>query len=363
MPTHVFDFLNAATEASLPNFVVVYGDEPFLKTLAMEKLRREIVGAGEDYPFATFDGSTAEWRDVMDEVATVSLFGGGNRRLAVVDEADKFVTAYRSRLEDYAAKPASSGILLLNVSTWPSNTRLYKTLDKTGLQIDCSAPQKSVGKRSAVDEGRVVKWLTTTAKETHGMKLQPMAAQLLLELVGIEFGLLNQDLAKLALFTDQGGEVTAEMVRDIVGGWKTKTMWEVLDLVCDGNSGEALKQLDHLLQAGENPLALFGQIAWSLRRFAAATRIFERAEREGRRMPLSAALEQAGFRRWPRGAMENAERQLKQMGRDRAGQLYRWLLEADLALKLSHSTPERARLVLELLFARLDSQLNRRKSN
>ena len=64
-------------------------------------------------------------------------------------------------------------------------------------------------------------------------------------------------------------------------------------------------------------------------------------------------LEQAGFRAYPKGALENAERQLKQMGRERAGQIFRWLLEADLALKGTHSSPVLARWVLEQLILRL----------
>ena len=80
--------------------------------------------------------------------------------------------------------------------------------------------------------------------------------------------------------------------------------------------------------AGEAPQALFGSIAWFLRRFATATRLVEQMERTpGRRPDLRAALEQAGFKKWPRGAIEKAEAQLKQISRVRGGQLYRWLLD------------------------------------
>jgi DNA polymerase-3 subunit delta len=108
-----------------------------------------------------------------------------------------------------------------------------------------------------------------------------------------------------------------------------------------------------MLQAGEHPLAVMGPLSWSLRRFAAATRIYEAAERQGNRMPLRAALEQAGFRKWPAGALERAERQLKRIGRQRAGSFYNWLRKADLKLKGSHSSPTRARFVLEELILRL----------
>ena len=96
------------------------------------------------------------------------------------------------------------------------------------------------------------------------------------------------------------------------------------------------------------------------RRLNAATRIIEQAERAGRRMPLQNALEQAGVRKWPRGALDDAERQLKQLGRKRTGKLYRWLLDADLALKGTHAAPDRARLVLEQLIVRLSKEADPR---
>ena len=56
------------------------------------------------------------------------------------------------------------------------------------------------------------------------------------------------------------------------------------------------------------------------------------------------------------GKLNDAERQLKQIGRPRARQLYRWLLAADLATKDYNSSIDRARRVLETLILRLSQQ-------
>ena len=55
--------------------------------------------------------------------------------------------------------------------------------------------------------------------------------------------------------------------------------------------------------------------------------------------------------------IEKAEKQMIQIGRQRGGKLYQWLLEIDLALKGSHSTPDRARFKLEQLILRLAPQV------
>ena len=241
------------------------------------------------------------------------LFGGGAKRLAIVEAADDFVSKFRDKLEDYVEKPKRTGVLLLEVGTWASNTRLYKAVDKQWLQIDCRLPQKSVGKRSELDEGRLTKWLVDWAKAHYSAVLMPAAAKLLVDLVGPQLGMLDQDLAKLSLFVAPKEKITPELVQKVVGGWKAKTIWEVIEAATNGDAAEALRQLDMALQSGEHPQALFGQIAWSLRRYAVATRIFEMAERRGQRLALRDALLQAGFRAWPQNALADAEAQIKQL--------------------------------------------------
>jgi DNA polymerase-3 subunit delta len=351
---HAFDFLAAPTKPKLAGTVAAFGDEPFLKRLVLKEVRRQVVGDDADVPVDAYDCSERlpDWRDVADELATVSLFGGGGPRLVVLERADGFVSANRQKLEDYVAKPKASGVLLLDVDEWPANTRLYKALDQAGLQIDCRPPQKK-GKSKDIDEAAIARWIAGWAKSQHGLTLPAAAAQHLLDLTGPVFGLLDQNLAKLALLVPPGGKATAEEVQEIVGGWRGKSIWELVDAAAAGESGEALRQLDRLLHAGEHPLALVGSLGWSLRRYAAATRIFQQAERAGKKIPLREALTQAGFRDWPIGSLAAAEKRLQQLGRQRAGQLYRWLLELDLALKGSHSQEDRARWALEELVLRM----------
>ncbi len=349
---HAFDYL--AKPGDFPvaaGICALLGDEPLLKRLVLKAIVRAVLGEEDDVPFATVDGPLAQWRDVHDELSTVSLFSS-RPRLAVVEDADKFVSNFRDKLEDYAASPAG-GVLVLQVETWPGNTRLAKAVAKDGLAIECRPPQSQRGKNKVIDEKRLLKWLVQWASQSHGIKLEQSAAEEMFDLVGPELGLLDTDLAKLALYVEPGGKVTRQMVQEYVGGWRTKSIWQLIDAAAAGNANTALAGIDRLIHMGEAPQALFGQIAWSLRRFAAATRIYQQAEKAGRRMSLDGALEQAGFRRWQ---LKEAQAQLRQIGRHRAGALYRWLLETDLALKGSHSTPHRARLKLEQLIVRLAKQ-------
>ena len=90
---HVFDYLEQSPPPA--HVQVIFGDEPFLKRLAIQHLRA-IASPDEDLPIATFDGTSVAWRDVRDELYTVSLFNPSGLRVALVEDADTFVTDNRA---------------------------------------------------------------------------------------------------------------------------------------------------------------------------------------------------------------------------------------------------------------------------
>ncbi len=335
---HAVEYLAGAEKYPPRPVCVVFGDEAFLRRQSLRKLREAVLGGDEgDFSLTAFEGRTAELRDVLEELATVAMFGG--RRLVVVEEADEFITRNRADLEEYVARPSPTAVLALEATSWPSNTRLYKAVAAEGLAIDCTAPAAA----------QLARWLGGWAKQNHAVELPQAAAEMLVETIGAELGLIDQELAKMAPMAEKG-KISEELVGRMVGGWRTRTAWEMLDAALDGNVAEAMLQLDRLLLRGENPIGLLAQISASLRRFAAATRLILQAEASGRRIALRAALEQAGLRAF---VLQKAERQLRTLGRRRGGQLYRWLLEADLDLKGYSQIPPRH--ILERLIVRLSS--------
>ena len=337
---HATDYL-ANPEKHPPRPVcTAFGDDPFLKRQTLLRIRHAVLGEGEgDISLATFEGKTSPLRDVLDELSTLAMFGSGGR-LAVVEEADDFVSRYRAELEDYVARPRSTGVLVLDLKSLPSNTRLYKAIDAEGLLVDCSTPSAAAA----------TKWLRSWAKQAHGFQLEAPAADALIELVGPELGLLDQELGKLALTGGPGSSVGVEMVRQMVGSWRARTTWEMLDAALDGKTAEALVQLDRLLLAGEHPIALLAQISASLRKLAATTQQIIVAEGAGRRVAVRDALQHAGVKEF---VLQKSEAQLRRLGRSRGDRLYGRFLEADLGLKgYSEASP---RTVLERLIVRLST--------
>jgi len=332
------DYLAAPKEHPPALLNVVFGDEAFLKRQVLLALKTETLGKSDsDFAYSTFDGDQAQLGDVLDELGTIAMFGG-ETRLVRVDQADKFVSKNRDDLEKYAENPIPTGRLILDLKSFPANTRLYKAVAKTGLIVACTTPT----------EAELPKWLCGWTSRSHGIQLEMAAARLLTEMVGPELGLLDQEVGKLALLLAEGQKITAKLVRDTVGNWRTRTAWDMLDSALAGNLRDALNQLDRLLLAGEQPVAIMGQISATLRKFAAATRIIISSEQERQSVSLRNALERAGF---PRFKLRDIEKQLRHLGRERGRRLYQALVETDLALKGNSALPPR--LVIENMLIRL----------
>lgn len=328
---------------------VIVGDDGFLQHEVRRALAAALAGGDVDAAPDVLDGETAAMRDVLDALREMSLFGGGVR-IVVVTSADKLVTNNRERLEDYVAQPRDDAVLILEVQSWPATTRLAKAVAATGLTIKCQAPDKGA-ELTAYTRG-LKAWLAAVAKQQFGCDFPRAAVDHLLELAQPEPGMLYQEVSRLSLLAGAKGVIDAALVRDNVGGWRTRKTWDMIDAAADGRADEALEQLRRLLAAGEEPHGLLPQTASSLRKFALAVRLFELAERR-QPITLRQALERAGV---PPFKLNDAERQLKQIGRARARQLYRQLLAADLATKDYNSSTDRARRVLETLIIRLSQQ-------
>ena len=352
---HAFDFLNDSTAANSVGLISAFGNERLLKRLVVKQVVQAILQEDADeIPFSRFEGDETEWNRVNDELSTLSLFGEDEARICIVDNADAFVKKNRDSLEKLAEDPPSSGCLVLLVDTWPSNTRLYKMFEKRGLNIDCNPPRR--GRSKAPDEEAVAKWISNWAKQEFNVKIRPAVARTLIDLTECNLGLIEQEFSKLVLFVGKNGEISDTLVHDVVGGWRAQTVWETIDAATEGDADQALLHLDRLLQSGEHPLALFGQIAWSLKRYALVLEIMQRSQRTGNSIRMIDAIKQAGFRAWG-GEIEKAEQRLKQLGRNRVAKILEWLVEIDLSLKGSHSADHRARLALENLIVKMSRQM------
>lgn len=340
---HAFDFLTSPPE-TIPPVAIVFGNDAGLRGWVISHLSQKS-------DVTVVDGEVAKWVELREDLSTASLFDMGSRRTVIVRSGDKLVKDSRAELETYVTSPGESGTLVLEVETFPSNTKLYKIAAKDQMLVQCAAPQISAGRATRPDMTKMRVFIMEYLAPRHQTKLNKTAADALVELMGDNAAMLDTEIAKLAVHLPVGGTINEALVRDVVEGWRGKTIWETTDAAASGNAAEAIRQLDKLMSGGERAIALLPQLSYSLRRLGMAMAVMDQKESGGERCSLRDAVASISSR----GSQDlaKAEAQMKQLGRQRCQRLMGWLLESDLRLKGSHSTEGRDRWALEELIFKM----------
>ena len=335
------DFLKTPERYPVQSVCVIAGDEAFLRSVVFKKIRATVLSDQDaDFCLSRFDGNETSYRDVVRETAMTALFGSG-RRLVVVEQAESFLSQNKEKLETYVDEPNQAGVLVLQVVSFPSNLRLYKKVAEKGLIIDCKAlPRRSIPA-----------WLQNWVAQNSQATLTREGADILVDLVGDDLGVLDQEARRLSLLANNGA-IDVNLIRDHVGTWRQRKVWDLVDAALDGKTAEAMRQLDKLIEAGEAPIAILAQMSATIRKLAAACELFYEAGKnpDVPRPTINSVLDQVGVKDFVK--VKTSE-QLKKLGSRRGRYLIQTLLNADLDLKGGSRTAPR--LVLERFIVQISA--------
>ena len=253
-----------------PPIVVVFGDEEYQKSLVLQRTLDALLPPEADRMMAlgTFDGTQTEeqggpsFAGVMDDLATLPFLA--ERRVVVIREADKFITAYRERMEKYLSAPAPTGTLVLECRSFPKTTRLYKVAVACGGQVhECKKLT-----------GRALAGFVAEEARARGKRIDAAVAGRLCEMIGQDQGLLAGEVEKLCLYAADRPAITSQDVSELVGQSREEKIFRVMDTAGAGRLPEALALWHQVLTT--DPAAVYksvGGIAFVLRRWLDAQQL------------------------------------------------------------------------------------------
>lgn len=128
-------------------------------------------------------------------------------QLVIVKEA-QHLSRTIDQLLTYFESPLSSTVLLVNYKGKKLDKRkkLYKILQKSGALFESKK----------LYESEVGNWLQSRAREKN-LKLSPKAVALLIEYLGTDLSLIENELQKLSLVVGEGKEIEAQEIESYVG--------------------------------------------------------------------------------------------------------------------------------------------------
>ncbi|MFW5841644.1 MAG: DNA polymerase III subunit delta [Planctomycetota bacterium] len=298
---------------------VLIGDDPYLQDQHRSRIISELIGQADPQTCVSTHSGDAALADVLDDLRTLAFLA--SHRVVIVKDADAFVSKHRDKLENYLEKPASSGSLILEVSSLPKNQRIYKAANRVGLICPCAKPDKK----------SLPGWIRNEAGRL-GVKIDSRAVQMLADAAGTNLAQLAGEMEKLATYVGDRAQITAEDVGQIVPAATGAADFELTNALTEGNLRRAMNALPPMLQTKGDEFKALGLIRWHLHKALAAAEALAAGQRPDQ---AAAVANVPGFLR--RDFMNMVQKR----GLGKIQSDMRRLLQADLAMK-SGATAESA---------------------
>jgi DNA polymerase-3 subunit delta len=186
------------------------------------------------------------------------------RRLVIVLQADVLLAPKRDsdaaaraldELEGLLKHPEPHSTLVFVAGALDRRGRMFKLLTKQSTLVECGVIEDLAGAERWI-RNRVV---------AAGVEIQPAAARLLAERGGLDVKRLRNDVERLLLYTLGQKTITIEDARAIAGPASLQDDWAMTNAIEAGAGAAALRQLALMLDAGNPPEKILGQLGWLVR--------------------------------------------------------------------------------------------------
>jgi len=231
-------------------------------TLVEEGLRAfnvERIHAGE---YTTGDKLADGVAGIVDAVRTLPMMAP--RRVVVVMQAEMVIAPRREseaaagaieRLEELVKNPDPTATLVLVASAVDKRSRVFRTLQKHATVVECGVLE------TAADAER---WVQTRVAAA-GAAIDPAAARLVAQRAGVDVRRLRADVERLLLYALGQKQIAVEDVRAVTGPAALQDDWAMTNAIEAGETGEALRQLALIMDAGAPAEKVLGQLGWLVR--------------------------------------------------------------------------------------------------
>ncbi|NWG29254.1 MAG: DNA polymerase III subunit delta [Ignavibacteriaceae bacterium] len=192
-----------------------------------------------------FDKETiySEDRSITDILGLATAFPfGSEKKLIIVKEAEKIKD--KKPLKDYASSPAEFTVIAFfhNGSITNLNTEPFKTLDAKNFLFEA----KELKGKNLID------WLISEA-EDKGKKLAEENAQVLVDIVGENRNMLEDQLEKICVFLNKEKEITIETIQQVSSELKQFNIFDLQNAIGLKDKTKAMTVATNLLENGAEP--------------------------------------------------------------------------------------------------------------
>ena len=328
-------------EKTPKNLYIFYGDETFLLNHYLNELHKLLLDdLTESFNFHRFNNEPFERPALIAAVENLPMMA--EHTLVQVDDIDlfKFTEEQRGKLVELLSDIPDYCTLIFTYETvtWKPDKRIKKlwdTISNNGTIVEFSKQEPR----------ELIPWITRhfSAK---GKQISKELCVYLIEITGGTMTALAGEIQKIAAYSGADHIVRSD-IDAVTEPVLDAVVFQMTDLLGQGQYAAALNKLQQLLKMQQEPLAILGAVGLHFRRISTARVLIDHGK------TTSELMKMTGLSNYPAQKTMDTAKRFQQPFCTKAAEL---IMETDHKIKTSYDDPNR---LLELLILQLAQEARR----
>jgi DNA polymerase-3 subunit delta len=256
------DLAAALEKETTAQVYVLHGEDSYSRGRNADELVERLTSMRGGADVNAFDAAESSVDDIASAVMTAPMFASA--RVVIVRRFEEMSTEDQARLVRALAPGKRPADLRVPDETQVVIVSSSKTVPRK--EVNAAGPNVAAFEFRPAWARDARAFVFERAKEL-GVRIEPDAASLLLELAGLDYAAISQELEKLITYLGPGGrKIGVDDIRAAVGRSSSQTVFDFCDAVIAGNSAQAMGALADIVRGERQVLAALGTLATKLRR-------------------------------------------------------------------------------------------------
>ncbi|MTV20282.1 DNA polymerase III subunit delta [Staphylococcus delphini] len=248
----------------MSNIHVIHGEVPELIDRETEQLTKKYLGnePKDDFNFVKYNLYETTLNTIIEEAMTLSFFS--DKKIVVVqnsyvftgEKPPKEAQANADSLLEFIEKYDGASLIIFQVQAAKLDERkkVVKALKKVA----------NIKKIEQMTEQEMQKWIHQYLNQSY-KEIKQDALEALIQLTGIHYRMIKQELDKLLLFVGDRPTINKDDVQTIVNRSLEQNVFLLTDYIQKGQKAQAISLVKDLIQLKEEPIKLLALITSNYR--------------------------------------------------------------------------------------------------
>jgi DNA polymerase-3 subunit delta len=236
-------FTQAARADRLPPLLLLQSEESYFLDQAVRLTSEMVPPESRDFNLSVVHGRDLKGAGLVDQARTLPVFA--DRRVIIVKNINEAPADQVESLSAYLDDPVPETQLLITATTIDKRRKFFQKFAKAGEIIELRR----------LYDNQIPPFVREQARH-YGRTFTGAALKLFCRRVGSNLGEIVGEVEKLVSYVGGRDFFEEEDVAAIVADTRTESVFALIDALCAGDRGEALRLLDRLLSDGQPPLVI-----------------------------------------------------------------------------------------------------------